>query len=166
MRYAGLGLAALALLGLGAPEAAACGWLWACADRPQAGSAYRDAPRAYRHKSAARARSYRRAARTYGYTSRARAYGYPYAGRAGTSIRLSRWYLGTALPGANTATVGLTPPVFGGQGLLMGALPAGGPTLFGPQSAPAAAWGYYYAAPSYGPPRETPSWWVEPRRRR
>ena len=162
MRYGGLGIAALALLGLGAPEAAACGWLWACADRPQASRAYRDAPRAYGYGSAARARSYRRAARTYGYTGRARAYGSPYAGRA--AIRPSRWYLGTALPGANTAAVGLTPPVYGGQGLLMGALPAAGPTLFGPQPAP--AWGYYYAAPSYGPPPETPSWWVEPRRRR
>jgi hypothetical protein len=139
MRYAGLGLAALALLGPGAPEATACGWLWACADRPQASRAYRHAPRAYGYRGAARARTYRRE---------------------------SRWYLGTALPGASTNAVGLTPPVYGGHGLLMGALPAGGPTLFGPQPAPAPAWGYYYAAPSYGPPRETPSWWVEPRRRR
>jgi hypothetical protein len=127
MRYAGLGIAALALLGPGAPEAAACGWLWACADRPHAGRAYRAAPRVYRYRSP------------------------------------SRWYLGTALPGTSTNAVGMTPPVYGGQGLLMGALPAGGPTLFGPQPAP--AWGYYYA-PSYGPPSETPSWWVEPRRRR
>jgi hypothetical protein len=159
-RYAGLAVAALALLGLGAPEAAACGWLWPCADRPQASRAYGDAPRAYAYRRrAARARHYRRAAPTYVYTSRARAYGYAYAGRAG-------WDLGTALPAANTNAVGLTPPVYGGQGLLMGALPARGPTLFGPQPAPAAAWGYYYAAPRYGPPPETPSWWVEPRRRR
>jgi hypothetical protein len=163
-RYAGLGVAALALLGFGAPEATACGWLWACADRPQAGRAYRDAPRAYWYRGPTRALSYRRGTRTYGYTSRARARFYPYA--AWPSIRPGGWYLGTALPGASTHSVGLTPPVYGGQGLLMGALPAGGPTLFGPQPAPA-AWGYYYTAPSYyGPPPETPSWWVEPRRRR
>jgi hypothetical protein len=166
MRYVGLGIAALVLLGTGAPDAAACGWLWACTDRPQAGRACRDDPRAYGHRGVARPRSHRGAARTCGHTSRARGRGYAYAGRAGTSIPPSRWYLGTALPGASTHAVGLTPPVYGGQGLLMGALPAGGPTLFGPQPAPAAAWGYYYAAPAYGPPRETPSWWVEQRRRR
>lgn len=137
MRHIGVGAAALALVGFGAPEAIACGWLWACADRPQASRAYRDAPRAYGYRSP------------------------------------SRWHLRTALPGVDANTVGLTPPVYGGQGLLMGALPARGPTLFGPQPPSVAEWGYYgtpaygYYAPSYGrPPRETPSWWVEPRRRR
>jgi hypothetical protein len=72
-------------------------------------------------------------------------------------------------------------PVTSQQGLLEGGLPAKGPSLFGPNppSPPATSWGYYYSAspngyyyttpyytPSYGAPPDTPSWWVEPRRRR
>jgi hypothetical protein len=149
MRPFHLAVAALALgLGGGGPEAAACGWLWACPDRPHA---YRDAPRGY-----------------YG------GLGY----RPSRRLPTSRWYLGTALPAGMTDTVGLTPPITNAQGLLYSALPARGPSLFGPDPGPA-YWGYangsYYGSPAYGyyaapsrsvPPRDTPSWWIEPRRRR
>lgn len=160
MRHVGSGVAALALLGLAAPlgatEAAACGWLWPCADRPHVGRAYRDGPRAYGYGSRMWAPRYRGVAR-----------GYAYTGRSWTS---GRWYLGTALPATGTGPVGLTALVVR-DGQVWGGMPAEGPTLFGPQ--PASAWGYAYGPPaygyraarSYGPPRETPSWWVEPRRR-
>jgi hypothetical protein len=183
---AAAGVAALALLGLGAPQATACGLLWACADRPQA---YRSGPRAHGYRAGngyrSPARAYRngygygRGGWVYGYTSPARAHGYPYAAWSSTSIPSSRWYLRSALPGGNTETVGLTPPSdYSGGGQLQGAWPARGPTLFGPNPPPAAT-GYYYGAyygdPAYGyvafpsrntPPQQTPSWWVEPRRRR
>lgn len=176
MRHIGLGVAALVLLGPGTPEASACGWLWPCDERPRA---YRETPRTFGYGPPRRGHGYRRPAWTYGFTSPARAYGYAYAAWPSTSIPPSRWYLRTALPGASTNTVGLTPPVYSLQGLQFGGMPARGPTLFGPQPTPPGAWGYYYGgyygAPAYGyyavpspstPPSETPSWWVEPRRRR
>jgi hypothetical protein len=173
----GFAAAALALPALGVPRAEACGLLWACAERQP--FADRGAPRAYGYRS--RPRAYRhRGAWWYGYTSPARAYGDPYAAWPSTAIPPTRWYLGTALPAASTNTVGLTSPVASAYGLSHGGMPARGPTLFGPNSAPTGGWGYYYGgyyygAPAYGyyaapsrwaPPRETPSWWVEPRRRR
>lgn len=159
MRRHALAAAALALgvAGVGTPDAAACGWLWACAPRA--------APQAYYGYRPARGHLYRG---TRGYRN---GYGY-------TSTPASWWYLGTALPAARTDTVGLTPSVTTAQGLLHGALPARGPTLFGPGAAPVDwgnAYGSYYGDPAYGynpfpsrsvPPRDTPSWWVEPRRRR
>jgi hypothetical protein len=178
MRCFGFGVAALALLGLGAPKAAACGWLWPCTDRPYAS---RDAPPTYGYASPRRRGHgyYGKPRWSYGFTSPARAYGNAYAAWPSTAIPPSRWYLRTALPGANTNTIGLTPPVYGLQGLQWGGMPARGPTLFGPQPTPPGAWGYYYGgyygARAYGyyavpspstPPSETPSWWVEPRRRR
>jgi hypothetical protein len=158
MRHIGLGVAAFALLGLAAPQASACGWLWPCGDRPYA--TYRYGPPAY------------------GYTSPARGYRYPYAAWPSTAIPPSQWYLGTALPGASTDSVGLKIPITSQQGLLEAGLPAKGPSLFGPNPAPP-GWSYYnggyYGTPQYGyyafpspvtPPRETASWWLEPRRRR
>jgi hypothetical protein len=153
-----LAVAALALgLGHRAPDAAACGWLWACADRPSTPYGYRGAPRDHRYGDA-----------------RPSGYGY----RPSRRLSSSRWYLGTALPAGRTDTVGLMPPITSAQGMLYSALPARGPSLFGPDPAPP-GWGYaygsYYGAPAYGyyavpsrsvPPRDTPSWWIEPRRRR
>jgi hypothetical protein len=171
MRHVGLGVIAFLLLGLGAPSASACGWLWPCAERPHASRAYRYAPEPY--TSRPRPHRYRGAAWRYGYgyTEPPRAYhayGYPYSAWSSPSVPPLR----SALPGGDTNAVGLTPSVYGLQGLQMGALPARGPTLFGPQAAPAAGWGNYYGAPAYGyapsngGPPGTPSWWVEPRRRR
>ena len=170
----GLGAAAIALLGFGAPQAAACGWLWACAERPYA---YRASPHADRYRSPPR-RAYRHGGRwwAYGYTSPARAYGDAYAAWPSTSIPPSRWYARTALPGARTDAVGLRAPTTSAEGILRSGMPARGPTLFGPPAPVSGyAYGNYYGAPAYGyssapayatPPRDTPSWWVEPRRRR
>jgi hypothetical protein len=162
-----LAAAALAGLGalLGAPPAAACGWLWPCADR----SAYRDAPSAAYRGCPGRRRAY--GCRDSG--------GYGYAPWYGTS-RARVWQPRSALPAESTREVGLTPPITSAQGLLYGGMPAYGPTLFGPSPPPPGygysyrggyygypAYGYYgYDAPRGGPPPETPSWWVEPRRRR
>jgi hypothetical protein len=161
MRPLRLAVAALALgLGAGAPEAAACGWLWACADRPYA---YRDAPRAYGYWGPRRVHRY----------AGAHIYGYGYRPRR--AIPTSRWYLGTALPATRTDQVGLTPPITTSQALLYSSMPARGPSLFGPPIGWGYAYGSYYGDPAYGyyavpspsvPPQDTPSWWIEPRRRR
>jgi hypothetical protein len=173
MRHIGFGFAALSLLGLGIPEASACGWLWACGDRPYT---YRDAPRTYPYRPPG-VYGYRRIPGSYGFTSPERVYGYPYAAWPSASIPPRRWYLGSTLPGANTDAVGLTAPIASQQGLLESGLPAKGPSLFGPSAPP--SWSYYnggyYGTPAYGyyampspvtPPRETASWWLEPPRRR
>jgi hypothetical protein len=183
--HGGLGMA-LALLAFDAPQAWACGW-WTCGDGRYA---YRPTPRAHGYKSPARAYRYRSpwgygyrgGAWAYGYTSPARLYGYPYAAWPSTSIPPTRSYLNTATPVPNADAVGLTIPVTSRAGLLEGGLPARGPSLFGPDPPP--TWGYAYGGPAYGyyggasygyratrpyayggPPADTPSWWVEPRRR-
>jgi hypothetical protein len=87
----------------------------------------------------------------------------------------SGWYAGTALAVPNANAVGLTAPIATAEGLLEAGLPPPGPSLFGPDPLPPPGWGYGYGAPAYGygpsrayrlPPADTPSWWVEPRRRR
>jgi hypothetical protein len=182
----GLG-AAVAAFALGAPQASACDWWWGCSDRPYA---ERPAPRWYGYRSQWRGYGYGRpwrgygyggAAWAYGYTSPERFYGDPYAAWPSTSIPQREWYVRTAPPVPNANAVGLTTPVTSQQGLFEGGLPAKGPSLFGPNPPPppATSWGYYYSAspngyyyttpyytPSYGAPPDTPSWWVEPRRRR
>jgi hypothetical protein len=165
-RRGGLGAVALAFLVLGAPHAEACSWwFWGdveCRRAPRA-HGYRSPPPAYR------------------YGSPAWAYGDVYAGVPSTALPQSRWYLMTApqVPEANT--VGLTIPITSAQGLMQGGMPARGPSLFGPNPPPAPPAsiyysGYYYSSPSSrryyrapwsnAPPPETPSWWLEPRRRR
>jgi hypothetical protein len=145
-----------------APQARACNWWWACADRP---SVARATPRAHAYRPWA----YGGAGWAYGYSNPARFYD-PYAAWPSTSIPQSRWYTSTALQVPNAAAVGLTAPISSGPGLLESALPARGPSLFGPPPPPS-----YYGSPSYGyltapsyapPPSDTPSWWLEPRRRR
>lgn len=176
-----LGLA-LAAAVLGAPPASACDWWLLCDGWAQVGPpeprswGYRSAPRW--HGNGYRQRyGYRAPPRRYGYYGApAWAYGDPYAAWPSTAIPPTPWYLDTALPGANTPAIGLTAPVSSADGLLKGGLPARGPSLFGPDPVPAGnAWGYYYNAPPNGyysapsywsPPSETPSWWLEPRRRR
>lgn len=184
--------AALAVFGLGAPQASACDW-WRCSERPHA---YRPAPHGYGSRSLGRGcgyspcRSYGShaygygpgsAAWAYGYTSLERAYGEPYAAWSSTSIPQYEWYEQTALPVPNANALGLFVPVTTQQNLLSGGLPARGPSLFGPNPPPPSptSWGYYYSAspngyyyttpyytPAFGAPPDTPSWWVEPRRRR
>jgi hypothetical protein len=159
--------AVLALLVVGTPQARACDWWWACGERSHAN---RQAPPAYGYRRLPR--PYRGGAWAYGYSSPARAYD-PYAAWPSTSIPESRWYTGTALQVPNAAGVGLTAPTASAEGLLEGGLPPRGPSLFGPP-APPPGWAYAYGVPSYGyaparaygPPSDTPSWWVEPRRRR
>jgi hypothetical protein len=172
-------IVALALLALDAPQS------WAreracCGDRPHA---YRPAPATRGYRSPTRGYRHRDAPWSYGYTSPARVYGDPYAAWPSTSIPPTRSYLNTATPVPNAGAIGLTMPVTSAQGLLEGGLPPNGPSLFGPDPPP---WGYanggygapaygYSGAPSYGyrtvrpygaPPADTPSWWLEPRRRR
>jgi hypothetical protein len=169
-------LAAAGVLALGAPPASACDWWWACGDQPFAS---RQPPAgAYGYRPSAGRNGSRRPAWAYGYSNPARAYGYAYAAWPSTSIPQSRWYLGTALQVPNANAVGLTAPISSSLGLAEGGLPARGPSLFGPNPPPAAVgWGYYYGAPPNGyyyappsayrgPPADTPSWWVEPPRRR
>jgi hypothetical protein len=179
----GLG-AALALLAPSVPQASACDWWWGCRDRPYA---ERPAPRWHGYRSQWRGYGpwrgygYGGAAWAYGYTSPERFYGDPYAAWPSTSIPQREWYIRTAPPVPNANAVGLTMPVTSQQGLFEGGLPAKGPSLFGPNPPPppATSWGYYYSAspngyfyttpyytPSFGAPPDTPSWWVEPRRRR
>jgi len=186
-RHIGLGIA-LAVLAFAAPQAEACGWWWACGDGRYA---YRPAPRvngygsparAYRYGRPSWAYGYRAAPWAYGYTSPARFYGDPYAAWSSTSIPSTRSYLNTATPVPNADAIGLTVPITSGQGLLEGGLPPRGPSLFGPDPPPTWAYAYggpaygYYGRPAYGyraappraygaPPADTPSWWLEPRRR-
>jgi hypothetical protein len=127
----------------------------------------------------------------YGYddTTPGWAYGYVYATRPSATLPPSEWYVDSALMVPNSASVGLTAPISSAPGLLESGLPARGPSLFGP-SPPPPAWGYryghyyrppslygypsygyrpaysYYVPSAYTPPRETASWWLEPRRRR
>jgi hypothetical protein len=177
-RLGGLSVA-LVILGLGAPQASACGWWWACDDAPYAyrpgpngyGYGYRNWPRAYY--------GYRAPAWGYGYSNPARGWD-PYAAWPSTSIPQSRWYLSTTLPSPANSEVGLTMPVTTAFGLQAGGLPAKGPSLFGPNPPPAALGyyyssyngsrtGYYYRSPSssyYAPPPLTASWWATTRRRR
>jgi hypothetical protein len=183
---------AVAVLAFKAPQASACSWWWACdgppyADRPPPPAyGYRSPARAYRYRGAPWAYRYRGAPWAYGYTSPERFYGYPYAAWPSTSIPPTRSYLNTATPVPNADAIGLTVPITSAEGLREGGLPLRGPSLFGPQQPP--VWGYGYGAPAYGyngyygaasygyratrpysyggPPPDSPSWWVEPRRRR
>jgi hypothetical protein len=167
---------ALSLLALGAPPASACDWWWPCSDRPYA---HRPAPRWYGYRAPWRGYGYRVPPWAYGFTSPARVYGDPYAAWPSTSIPQREWYLRTGLPTPNANAVGLTMPVATRLGLMEAGLPGKGPSLFGPTPLPPPVTGYYYTAspngylyntpyytPSYGAPPDTPSWWVEPRRRR
>ena len=154
----------------GPPPAAACDW-WLCPGPAHAG---RTGPRAYAGRSPRYARRPGGAAWAYGYTSPARAQGYAYAPWSSTAIPPRPWYGRTALPVPNANAIGLTAPVATAEGLLEAGLPLSGPSLFGPDPPPPGwAYGYggygygYTAPPSYRtPPADTPSWWVEPRRRR
>jgi hypothetical protein len=176
-RLGGLSVA-FAVLGLGAPQASACGWWWACDDAPYA---YRPGPNGYGYGRRSRPRAYygfRAPAWVYGYSNPARAWD-PYAAWPSTFIPQSRWYLGTTLPSPANSEVGLTMPVTSAFGLQAGGLPAKGPSLFGPNPPPAAlgyyyssyngsCTGYYYRSPSpsyYAPPPLTASWWATRRRR-
>jgi hypothetical protein len=168
---------ALALLVLDASQSWACGWWWTCADGPRA---YRPPPPGYGYRGPARAYRYRNVAWAYGYTSPARVYGDAYAAWPSTSIPLTRSYLNAATRVPNAGAVGLTVPITTAEGLREGGLPPAGPSLFGPDPPPSWGYGYYggrsygsyYGPPPYGyraarmPPADTPSWWVEPRRRR
>jgi hypothetical protein len=126
------------------------------------------APRHYGYVSPGRAYRYRDAWR-YRYLD---ASGYGYAPWSATVRRARQWQLPTALPAGSTNAVGLTVPITNARGLLNSALPAAGPTLFGPSPQGYYYGGNYYGSPAYGyvplggPPSQTPSWWVEPRRRR
>jgi hypothetical protein len=160
----------LSLLPLGAPDAAACDW-WRC---PESTYASRPTARTHPARSYPYARRSDRPAWSYGYTSPARARGYAYAPWPSTSMPSSGWYTETAMPVPNANAVGLTAPIATAEGLLEAGLPPSGPSLFGPDPPPP-TWGYYYGSPAYGytaarryrsPPADTPSWWVEPRRRR
>lgn len=176
-RWCGAVGIALAVLTLDAPPTRACGWWWLCdgpyADRPPPrGYGYRSGPSPYRNG---------RAGWAYGYTSPDRVYGgNAYAAWPSTSIPETRSYLNTATPVPNAGAIGLTIPITSAEGLREGGLPPRGPSLFGPDPPPS-TWGYggyysyYYGAPAYGygparayrgPPPDSPSWWVEPRRRR
>jgi hypothetical protein len=180
----GLGIAALAALGPGVPQALACGW-WECSNAPPAylppGETYGFRPWAWGYRPAYRAG---RRGRAYGYVAPVPDYGDDYynlyAAWPSTFIPPSRWYLRTAPRVPNASVSGLSAPIASAQGLTQGGLPARGPSLFGPGPAPP-AWGYSYGAPAYGygpaygyngapsyngPPPDTASWWVEPRRRR
>lgn len=162
---AGLLALPMSLLVLAAQQAAACE-RWRC---PEGAYGYRAAPGAHA-RSDRHARRPPRPSWTYGYTSPARARGYAYAPWSSTSIPPRRWYARTALPVPNANAVGLTAPYATIEGLLESSLPPSGPSLFGPDPPPR-AWGGsaygYVAAPTYRtPPTDTPSWWVEPRRRR
>jgi hypothetical protein len=100
-RLGGLSVA-LAVLGLGVPQASACGWWWACGDTPYA---YRPGPNRYGYGYRSRPRAhyaYRGPAWVYGYSNPARAWD-PYAAWPSTSIPQSRWFLSTALPVRLTA---------------------------------------------------------------
>ncbi len=175
--WAGLGIATLALLALGAPRASACGLLWACSGE-RAYTAHRPAHRvrAYRPRYRLLPRSsyrHRHPAWGYGYANPARGYGDAYAPWPSTSMPQARWYLRTALPVPNAETMGLSAPApTSREFVLKSAMPSRGPTLLGPRRASTAGY-YYYGAPAYGyaraygsPPPDTPSWWIEPRRRR
>jgi hypothetical protein len=164
---------------LSAPPASACEWWWEdCGEGtyidqpPPRGYGYRGRP-AYRHRGASR---------TYGYAGPAWGYRDPYEVLPSTALPDGGWYPTTAARVPNANTVGLTAPIATRRGLMEGGMPAKGPSLFGPNPPPAL--GYYYSgyggpaygynpppygAPLYGsiaPPPDTPSWWVEPRRRR
>jgi hypothetical protein len=126
------------------------------------------APGHYGYLSPRRARRYR-GAWAYRYLD---ASGYGYAPWSATVRRGRQWQLPTALSAGRTDTIGLTAPRTSAQGLMYSALPAEGPTLFGPSPPPGYYYGGYYGSAAYGyvspggPPVETPSWWLEPRRRR
>jgi hypothetical protein len=178
-RWCGSGCIALAVLTLDAAPTRACGWWWLC-DGP-----YTDRPpsRAYSYRGRSSPYRYGRPGWAYGYTSPDRVYGgSAYAAWPSTSIPQTSSYLNTATPVPNAGAIGLTIPVTSAEGLREGGLPPGGPSLFGPDPPPS-TWAYagYYGAPAYGygngygygparsyggPPPDTPSWWVEPRRRR
>ena len=170
-----LPIVALGLTVSDAPQASACDWWWVCGDQAYA-SRPPPLPRGYWSPPPRRGWAY-------GYSNPARGYGDTFAAWPSTSIPPSRWYERTAPPVPNADAVGLTMPITSKEGLFESALPAKGPSLFGPNPPPA-AWGHRYRggygyvpaynAPAYGyappgyyaPPPDTASWWAEPRRRR